>query len=47
MPRISQAARAMLDQVILPFWKRLRDEKSGGYCGYVGFDLKQIGRAHV
>ena len=40
MPRISQAARAMLDQVILPFWKGLRDEKSGGYCGYVGFDLK-------
>lgn len=39
MQRISQAACDMLNQVILPFWKRLRDEEHGGYYGYMDFDL--------
>ena len=32
--------RAELENRILPFWKALKDEKNGGYIGYVDFDLK-------
>lgn len=39
MQRISQAAREELTGRLLPFWKALRDEKHGGYYGYMGFDL--------
>lgn len=39
MERISQAARAMLTQRILPFWKNLRDDEFGGFYGYMDFDL--------
>ena len=28
-----------LIKVIIPFWKSLRDDKHGGYYGYVDFDL--------
>ena len=38
MQRISQAARTMLGQIILPFWKALRDTEYGGYYGYMDFD---------
>ena len=38
--RISQAARDMLTGKILPFWSALRDEASGGYYGYMDFDLR-------
>lgn len=40
MERISQAARNMLADRLLPFWKALRDEENGGYYGYMDFDLK-------
>lgn len=39
MQRIAQAARAMLEQTILPFWMGLRDDEHGGYYGYLDFDL--------
>lgn len=29
-----------LREGLLPFWERLRDEESGGYYGYMDFDLK-------
>ncbi|MBR4515541.1 MAG: AGE family epimerase/isomerase [Lachnospiraceae bacterium] len=29
-----------LNTVILPFWKRLKDEENGGFYGYFGTDLK-------
>lgn len=37
MERIAEAARAMLTQRFLPFWKALRDEENGGFYGYVDF----------
>lgn len=40
MPRIAQAANAMLTEKILPFWQALRDNENGGYYGYLSFDLK-------
>ena len=36
MPR---EIREHLETVILPFWKGLRDEKNGGYAGYVSYNL--------
>lgn len=38
MQRISLAARAMLENTILPFWMGLRDDVNGGYYGYMDFD---------
>lgn len=38
MQRISQAAKAMLENTILPFWMGLRDDEYGGYYGYMDFD---------
>lgn len=38
--RIAQAAQAMLDNTILPFWMQLRDNENGGYYGLVDFDLR-------
>ena len=38
MQRISQAAKAMLEDTILPFWMALRDDEHGGYYGYMDFD---------
>ena len=29
-----------LEQVIIPFWKSLRDDEFGGYYGFVDQDLK-------
>lgn len=40
MQRIAQAASQMLTGRLLPFWKGLRDEKNGGYYGYMDFDLR-------
>ena len=40
MQRIADAARTMLTERLIPFWKNLRDEENGGYYGYMGFDLK-------
>lgn len=45
MQRIAQAARAMLDDVILPFWMKLRDDEYGGYYGFLDFDLNLDKRA--
>lgn len=39
MQRISQAAKAMLENTILLFWLRLRDDEHGGFYGLVDFDL--------
>ena len=39
MERISSAAKEMLTQKLLPFWRGLRDEEHGGYYGYLDFDL--------
>ena len=38
MPRAAEAAREMLTDRLLPFWKALRDETFGGYYGYMNFD---------
>ena len=32
--------RAHLTETIIPFWKGLRDERYGGYYGWLGYDLK-------
>jgi mannobiose 2-epimerase len=32
--------RDHLTNVIIPFWKKLRDDEFGGYYGYLGHDLK-------
>ena len=37
--RIAQAARAMLNDTILPFWMKLRDNENGGYYGYMDYNL--------
>ena len=29
-----------LTDCIIPFWKKLRDDKYGGYYGYMDYDLK-------
>ena len=42
MPSIKQAAETMLNNVILPFWMRLKDEEQGGYYGLVAFDLPGV-----
>lgn len=39
MNRISEAARLHLENVILPFWMGLKDDRYGGYYGYMGQDL--------
>jgi len=39
MRRLSDAARLMLEQTLLPFWQGLRDEEYGGFYGYLGYDL--------
>lgn len=40
MRRIAQAAREMLAERLLPFWKALRDDENGGYYGYMDFNLR-------
>ena len=42
MPSIKQAAETMLNNVILPFWMKLKDEEHGGVywsCDYLGRPL--------
>lgn len=39
MEYISDAAKRMLVEKLLPFWKSLRDKENGGYYGYMDFDL--------
>lgn len=39
MEPIASAAKRMLTKQILPFWEGLRDERFGGYYGYLDFDL--------
>ena len=39
MLTLSERAKSQLENVILPFWKSLIDEKYGGFYGYMDFDL--------
>lgn len=39
MERISIAARRHLEEAILPFWMKLKDDRFGGFYGYMGQDL--------
>lgn len=39
MKKISAAAREHLQNIILPFWKGLKDETYGGFYGYMSQDL--------
>lgn len=36
---LKQEAGEMLANELIPFWKSLRDDKNGGYYGYMDFDL--------
>ena len=38
--------RTHLEEKILPFWEKLRDDENGGFFGYVGEDLKTDRRAY-
>lgn len=35
-----QEVKEHLINVIIPFWKKLRDDQNGGYYGWLGYDLK-------
>ena len=37
--RMATAARQMLEERLLPFWTKLKDEEFGGFYGYMDFDL--------
>ena len=37
--KLSEAARTMLDETILPFWLKLRDDEYGGFYGLLDYDL--------
>ncbi|MGN1156862.1 MAG: AGE family epimerase/isomerase [Agathobacter sp.] len=39
MERISTKARRHLEQIILPFWKNLKDDEYGGFYGYMDTKL--------
>ncbi len=36
----AKQVRLELENDIIPFWKKLRDDKYGGFIGYMGFDTK-------
>ena len=40
MQRIGAAAKAHLENIIIPFWEKLKDETYGGYYGYVSQELE-------
>ena len=42
---IKQEIKAHLENVILPFWQELKDTEYGGFCGFVGEDLRKDFRA--
>ena len=44
--RLSESARSMLMNRLLPFWSELRDDECGGFYGYMDFDL-QVNRQAV
>lgn len=37
---MKQQIEKHLDQVILPFWEKLKDDEYGGFYGYMDIDLK-------
>ena len=37
---LKREMQAHLTEKIIPFWKKLRDDKFGGYYGYMNYDLK-------
>lgn len=37
--KMAKEMRGHLESVLVPFWKRLKDEEYGGYYGYMGYDL--------
>ena len=38
--RLAKEAREHLEQTIIPFWKKLRDDQYGGYYGWLSYDLE-------
>lgn len=37
---IAEEMKKHLNECIIPFWKKLRDDENGGYYGYMDYDLK-------
>lgn len=37
---LKEQARVMLEEQLIPFWSKLRDDEWGGYYGYMGYDLQ-------
>lgn len=37
---MKEEVREHLEQKLIPFWKALKDDRFGGYFGYVGYDLE-------
>ena len=38
--RLAKEAREHLEQTIIQFWKKLRDDQYGGYYGWLSYDLE-------
>lgn len=36
-----QEIRQHLTNTLIPFWQGMRDNENGGYCGWLGYDLKK------
>lgn len=45
MSTMSMEMKQHLEKKLLPFWKRLKDDRFGGYYGFMGTDLKVVPEA--